>query len=169
MNAGAVTIVVMSFTAPPPPFAPLRGGRRWLGHRLRQSAEDTVAGRGGLRWRLDVHWVVVLDVPYPELASYRISQLGRLRPPAMPCLKCFRCFKNMFQLFQINVVFHLDVAKVDLDIAYVAMAIYACCKHMFEVFQVFQTYVLSVSSGCCKNRSGCCICCYGHTRMFQVF
>ena len=104
MNAGAVTIVVMSFTAPPPPFAPLRGGRHWLGHRLRQSAEDTVAGRGGLRWRLDVHWVVVLDVPYPELAGYRISQLGRLRPPAMPCLKCFRCFKNMFQLFQINVL-----------------------------------------------------------------
>jgi hypothetical protein len=71
-------------------------------------------------------------------------------------------------------VFNLDVAKVDLDVAYVfkcfrrfillfqvfhldvakvgwkvAMTKYACCKPMF---QVFQTYVANVSSSCFKSR-----------------
>jgi hypothetical protein len=53
------------------------------------------------------------------------------------CFKCFRCFIRMFQ------VFHLDVAKVDLDAAYVAMAIHACFK---RTFYLFHTYVASVSS-----------------------
>jgi hypothetical protein len=48
-------------------------------------------------------------------------------------------------------VFHLDVAKVDLDVAYVAMTIHACFKRMFHLFQ---TYVANVSSGCFKNRFG---------------
>jgi hypothetical protein len=38
----------------------------------------------------------------------------------------------------------------------------------FRVFQMFQTYVVSVSYGCCKSRSGCCICCNGCTRMLQA-
>jgi hypothetical protein len=37
-----------------------------------------------------------------------------------------------------------------------------CCKLMFQVFQLFQTYVLSVSFGCC-------MCFYGYTRMFQAY
>jgi hypothetical protein len=56
--------------------------------------------------------------------------------PAMPCF--IICFQ----------VFHVDVA-------YVAIAIYACCKRMFHVvsisfkcFSYFQTYVSSVSSVC---------------------
>jgi hypothetical protein len=48
-------------------------------------------------------------------------------------------------------VFHLNVAKVDLDVAYVAMTIYARCKPMFQLFHVFQTFVLNVSSGCFKS------------------
>jgi hypothetical protein len=44
---------------------------------------------------------------------------------------CFQCFIYMLQ------VFHLDVVKVDLDVAYVVMAIYACFKRMFQVFQLF--------------------------------
>jgi hypothetical protein len=28
-----------------------------------------------------------------------------------------------------------------------------CCKRMFQVFQMFQSYVASVSYGCCKSRS----------------
>jgi len=51
-------------------------------------------------------------------------------------------------------VFSLDVAKVDLDVAYVAMTIHACFNRMFHVFYQFQTYVASVSSGCFKSRSG---------------
>jgi hypothetical protein len=53
------------------------------------------------------------------------------------CFKCFSRFRRMLQ------VFHLDVAKVDLDIACVAMAIHACFKHIFQVFHLF-SYV------CCK-------------------
>jgi hypothetical protein len=36
-------------------------------------------------------------------------------------LKCFRCFRGMFQLF------HMDVAKVDRDVAYVAMVVHIRC------------------------------------------
>ena len=36
-------------------------------------------------------------------------------------------------------------------------------------FKIFQRYVTSVSYGCCKSRSGCCICCSGCTRMLQAF
>jgi hypothetical protein len=34
-------------------------------------------------------------------------------------------------------VFYLDVAKLDLDVAYVAMAIHVCFKRMFQVFRLF--------------------------------
>jgi hypothetical protein len=30
-------------------------------------------------------------------------------------------------------------------------------------------HVVSVSYGCCKSRSGCCICCNGYTRMLQAY
>jgi hypothetical protein len=36
-----------------------------------------------------------------------------------------------------------DVAKVDLDAAYVAMAIHVCCKYLFKIFHLLQTYVAS--------------------------
>ena len=36
-------------------------------------------------------------------------------------------------------------------------------------FLVFQRYVASVSNGCCKSRSECCICCNRCTRVFQVY
>jgi hypothetical protein len=39
-------------------------------------------------------------------------------------------------------VFHLDVLKVDRNVAYVAVAIHVCFKCMFQIFHlVFQTYV----------------------------
>jgi hypothetical protein len=114
-----------------------------------------------------------------SLVGYRSSPPGRLWPSAISCFKCFRrmflsvsfgrcvccnvyihmlqrlfhvtsisfrCFKRMFQ------VFHLDVAEVDLDIAYHALCkcmfstvSYICCKcfiwmlHIFTMdFQVFR-------------------------------
>jgi hypothetical protein len=39
-------------------------------------------------------------------------------------------------------VLHLDISKVDRDVAHVAM--------------VFQLYVANVSFGCCESRLGCC-------------
>jgi hypothetical protein len=56
-------------------------------------------------------------------------------------------------------VFHMDVAKIDWDVAYIAMAIYVCCKCLFQVFHMFfQTHVAImfylgvtyVSHICCK-------------------
>jgi len=93
-------------------------------------------------------------------------------------MRMFSSVSDIFRLlFQ---VFHLDVAKVDLDVAYVAMTKYACYKPMFLVFQLFQTYITNISSRCFKNRSWCCTCCkwlYTHVssvlsvfrRMLQVF
>jgi hypothetical protein len=52
---------------------------------------------------------------------------------------------------------HVEVAKVDQDVAYVAMAIHVYFKCMFLMFHLFQTYVANVTSRCCKSRSGCCI------------
>jgi hypothetical protein len=58
-------------------------------------------------------------------------------------------------------VFHVNVAKVDRDVAYVAMAIHVCYKRLFQMFHLFvanvfiwmlhmfHTYVPSVLSGCC--------------------
>jgi hypothetical protein len=56
--------------------------------------------------------------------------------------KCFICFVLMLQAF------YLDVAKVDPDIAYIAMPIHACFKCLFIYFQ---TYVANVSSECFKG------------------
>jgi hypothetical protein len=39
----------------------------------------------------------------------------------------------------------MDVAKVDYDVAYVAMVIHLCCKRLSPMFHLFfQTYVSSV-------------------------
>jgi hypothetical protein len=47
------------------------------------------------------------------------------------CFKCFICFRSMLQ------VFHMDVAKVDRDVAHGAMDIHVCCKCMFQMFHLF--------------------------------
>jgi hypothetical protein len=44
---------------------------------------------------------------------------------------CFNCFRCMFQ------VFHMDVAKVDYDVAYVAVVAHICCKRLFSMFHLF--------------------------------
>ena len=51
-------------------------------------------------------------------------------------------------------MFHLDVAKVDLDVAYVAMPIRAYFNHMFQVFHLFFGHVANVSSGYFKLDQG---------------
>jgi hypothetical protein len=57
-------------------------------------------------------------------------------------------------------VFHLDVAKVDCDVAHVAIAIDVCFKCMFQTFHLFfHTFIASISYGCCI----CFIC------MLQLF
>jgi hypothetical protein len=59
--------------------------------------------------------------------------------------KCFRCFIRILQIF------HMDVAKVDRDAAYVATVVYVCCKLLFQIYldvaYVFTT-VSSVANFC---------------------
>jgi hypothetical protein len=59
---------------------------------------------------------------------------------------CCKCFIRMLQKW-INVL---------------QWAIYIC---MFQVFHLIQAYIASVSFGCCKTRSRCCI----YMQVFQVF
>jgi hypothetical protein len=69
-------------------------------------------------------------------------------------------FRLLFQ------VFHLDVVKVDLDVAYVATTKYIYCKPMFQVFRcMLQIFHLNVS----KVDLGVPHAANGYTRMFQVF
>ena len=72
---------------------------------------------------------------------------------ASVCFTCFGCFRGMLQLFYTN------VAKVDQNVAYVAMVVHICCKGLFPMFHLcFWTYVISVfyldvayvSHICCK-------------------
>ena len=40
-------------------------------------------------------------------------------------------------------MFHLDIAKVDRDVAYVASVSEACYKRLFKIFYLLQMYVVS--------------------------
>jgi hypothetical protein len=83
-------------------------------------------------------------------------------------------------------VFHMDVVKVNRDVAYVAMVVYVCCKLLFPMFHLFFRRLLQVClSGCyiCFTHmftsvlSGYCVCfcngfrcfCKCFRRMFQMF
>jgi len=72
----------------------------------------------------------------------------------------------------------MDVAKVDPDVAYVAMALHICCKRLFQMFHLFlQTFVASVLSRyfICFHTyvanvlSGCCICLEWFSNVFSYF
>jgi hypothetical protein len=64
-------------------------------------------------------------------------------------------------------VFRTDVAKVDRDVAYVAIVSEACCKCFRRVLQVFVQNVSSVLNVCCKRfLYGCCTC---FTPMLQEY
>jgi hypothetical protein len=95
----------------------------------------------------------------------------------MHVFKCFRCYIRMLQ------VFYLDVAKQDLDVAYVVMAIHVCFKaYVSSVSSVFSRMLQSVSTRCFKSRYGgayvvmalvaggqrlaidACYCCWGAIR-----
>jgi hypothetical protein len=52
---------------------------------------------------------------------------------------CFKCFRGMLQ------VFYTDVAKVDQDVAYVAMIVHVYYKFLCSMFHLFfSTYIASV-------------------------
>jgi hypothetical protein len=56
-------------------------------------------------------------------------------------------------------VFHLDVAKVDRDVAYVAMVVHVCCKGLLLMFHMcFRMYVTSVYLDGAYVSHKCCMC-----------
>jgi hypothetical protein len=57
---------------------------------------------------------------------------------ASVCFKCFNCFRGMLQGFP------MDLAKVDRDIAYIAVVVHLCCKLLLSMFYLF------FSDICCK-------------------
>jgi hypothetical protein len=68
----------------------------------------------------------------------------------------FRCFRGMLQVFQ------MDIAKVDRDVAYVAMIVHICCKGLLPLFR------LCFPDACCK-----CVCrdfaYFSHIRCIFLF
>jgi hypothetical protein len=58
---------------------------------------------------------------------------------------CFKCFRGMLQVFHIGVAkVYWDVAKVDRNVAHVAMAMHVCFKCIPQMFHRYQIYVASV-------------------------
>jgi hypothetical protein len=56
-----------------------------------------------------------------------------------PSFNCFMCFRRLFQMF------HLDVSKIDLGVAHVAMAPHACFKYFICLGLMLQMFHLDVS------------------------
>jgi hypothetical protein len=90
---------------------------------------------------------VRVDSPRP---SHHVSRDRLAGPPpprqfaASPVSCCAKnaCCKRMFQdMFQ---VFCMDVTKIDLDVAHIAMAIHVCCKSLFKI-RMLQLFHLSVA------------------------
>jgi hypothetical protein len=84
------------------------------------------------------------------------------------CFECFRCFRGILHVFQ------MDVAKVNRDVAYVAMVVHVCCKGLSLMFH------LCFLDTCCKCvyldvayvshiRCNCCAGCNGFQFFFKCF
>jgi hypothetical protein len=52
---------------------------------------------------------------------------------------CFMCFRRLFQMY------HLDVSKVDLGVAHVAVATHACFKYFSCFGLMLRMFYLDVS------------------------
>jgi hypothetical protein len=79
------------------------------------------------------------------------------------CVKCFRCSRCMLQ------VFHMDIAKVDLNVVYVAVAIHVFLGIYSKFFIYFPAQKkFHLLQTCCKCFSRCCICCSGYTHMLKA-
>jgi hypothetical protein len=71
---------------------------------------------------------------------------------------------------------HLDVAKVDLNVAYTCMlqayvsSVFSCFKRMFQVFHLDVAYILQWLHMCFSDVSDICYKCFSYfRRMLQVF
>jgi hypothetical protein len=109
-----------------------------------------------------VRWVGGAHAPPLTVGSHPKAGIDRPRLSPYVTNACFKCFRSILH------VFHMDVAKLDRDVAYIK-----CFRGML---QVFQRHVASVSKACCKRlfemfSSTCCIC-FTHIyrkSMFEIF
>jgi hypothetical protein len=119
----AHTVVACSLREVAPPDCCCRLHR---GHRLRPITEGRTAAR---------------PLPFSfSTTAQPGSHYAVLHPPdchvllkahvASVCFECPRCFKGILQMF------HMDVAKVYRDTAYVAMVVYVCCKDLLPMFHL---------------------------------
>jgi hypothetical protein len=92
------------------------------------------------------------------------------------CCKCFIWMLHMFRTYVVSVLSRYCICLHRLSSVFrrYASASDICCKsfrQMLQVFRLFQTYVASVSSRCCKSRSGVAYIATGptcHGRLLQL-
>jgi hypothetical protein len=113
-------------------------------------------GNGKVAWRNLVACIAALPLCYKQQGDVVLKVHVK-----SIYSNCFTCFIGMSQ------VFHMDVAKVNQDVAYVAMAIYACCKCLFQMFHLFIRSMLHAFYVDAAYVSR--ICCIRYTHMLQVF
>jgi hypothetical protein len=123
--------------APLAPFAPARVDSPWSSH--------APAYRGRLA-----------GLPPPRHSRAPPAHVALKAYVANVYVKYFRCSRGMLQ------VFHMDVVKVDLNVAYVASVYWICFRCLLKMIHLLQIYAVNVLSGCC-------ICCSGYTYMLQVY
>ena len=68
-----------------------------------------------------------LDVAYAFQVFFHVFLLVF----SYACFKCFKYFSGMLQGF------HMDIAKVDRDVIYVAIVVHLCWKGLFPMFHLF--------------------------------
>jgi hypothetical protein len=134
--AACSTLLAPTCRVPPPtPLAPARRARQppdWA------KAGAGGAGGGGARAPPLAQVLVLLTCRRSPPTLTSTTTIYRPRPP-LYYKTHVSCFRGMLQ------VFHINVVKVDRDVAYVAMAIHINCKRVFQMFHQFiQTYVASV-------------------------
>jgi hypothetical protein len=121
-----------------PPIAVVRHLPAMNPTEVRALTSSTLATFVSLR-SIELHADVELHVDEPLFSSKQQVDVHLKAHVASVCFKCFSCFRGMLQ------VFHMDVAKVDRDVAYVAMVVHVCCKLLSPMYyQFFQTYVASM-------------------------
>jgi hypothetical protein len=87
---------------------------------------DDLVSLCGIELRADV------KLHNDELHSFKQqSGIALKAHVASICFKCFSCFRGILQGFR------MDVAKVDRDVAYVAMVVHLCCKRLFPMYRLF--------------------------------
>jgi hypothetical protein len=139
--------------APPAPLAPCsrnptrRSPTRAVGHAARlcwcwwccRAPQVGPHRAKGVHERGPCWWCSALPLSAGSHFEARINRPWPL-PPSMLQMYVSSVSNIIRGMLQ---VFHMNVAKVDRDVAYFASVSKVCCKRLFKIFHLFQTYVAS--------------------------